>query len=82
MCWSVACDGGIQGACTHGETPGSFRKVICEPQKRRPASARKNKVIKDDPKVGVWGGTCTCPDGQVYLAGALTTTMAASSFTC
>ena len=70
MCWSVACDGGYQGACPGGETEGAFRKVVCAPPVRRPASAVKNKVIKDDLKVGVWGGTCTCPDGQVYLAGA------------
>jgi len=70
MCQSVACDGGIQGDCPGGETEGAFRKVICAPPV--PVNPRSgNKVIKNDPGVGVWGGTCTCPDGSVYLAGDL-----------
>ena len=71
MCESVACDGGFQGACPGGETEGAFRKVICEPQAERPASAALNVVIEDDRSVGVWGGTCRCPDGEIYLTGAL-----------
>jgi len=69
MCGSVACDGGKKGACFWGETEGAFRKVICEPPVKRPESAARNTVIEKDKTVGVWGGTCTCPDGQVYLAG-------------
>ena len=69
MCESVACDGGIHGACPGGETEGAFRKVICAPPKVRSPNAHKNVVIENDPNVGVWGGTCTCPDGEVYLAG-------------
>jgi len=70
MCQSVACDGGIQGDCPGGETEGAFRKVICAPLLPVNPDAG-NKVFKNDPAVGVWGGTCTCPDGSVYLAGDL-----------
>ena len=70
MCGSVACDGGIQGACPGGETEGAFRKVICAPTKRRGPNAHLNKVTKKDETAGVWGGECVCPDGEVYLAGA------------
>ena len=35
---------------------------------RQPGS--KNLVITGDiGTVGTWGGTCTCPDGEVLLAG-------------
>jgi hypothetical protein len=68
LCGSVACDGGIQGACPGGETEGAFRKVICAPAKQHSATSR-NIVIQNDETVGVWGGTCTCPDGEVYLVG-------------
>lgn len=69
MCNSVACDGGIQGACPRGETEGAFRKVICAAPKPKKENDR-NIVLKTDPTAGVWGGTCTCPDGEVYLVGA------------
>eukprot|EP00966_Prymnesium_polylepis_P174684 4042784-Prymnesium_polylepis.1 len=70
MCGSTACEGGIQGACPGGETEGAFRKVICAPVPERPISAAMNHVSEKDKTAGVWGGTCMCPDGQVYLAGA------------
>ena len=57
MCGSVACDGGIQGACPGGETEGAFRKVICEPRHQHGNSL--NVEIKNDKSAGVWGGTCT-----------------------
>jgi len=68
MCGSVACVGGVQGHCNEGEGEWSFRKVICAPAvaKRQPAL---NVVTEGDETVGVWGGTCTCPDGEVYLVG-------------
>ena len=28
-----------------------------------------NTVIKDAPNTGEWGGTCTCPSGDVYQVG-------------
>jgi hypothetical protein len=33
----------------------------------RPPPQGENEVFNDDPAVGVWGGSCTCPDGMVYL---------------
>jgi hypothetical protein len=69
MCGSVACDGGIQGTCFPGETEGSFRKVVCAAPKER-SSTTGNVAVENDPTAGVWGGTCTCPDGETYLAGA------------
>ena len=69
MCNSVACDGGIHGACPGGETEGAFRKVICAPPKQRRPGSNRNIVIENDKTVGVWGGTCRCPDGEEYLVG-------------
>ena len=34
-----------------------------------PASSSGNQVIENAPGVGGWGGSCTCPDGQVYQVG-------------
>ena len=28
-----------------------------------------NQVIENAPNVGGWGGSCTCPDGNVYQVG-------------
>eukprot|EP00966_Prymnesium_polylepis_P087457 2023623-Prymnesium_polylepis.4 len=68
MCYSVACQGGMQGGCYPGEAEGSFRKVLCEPKKWVDSIAN-NQVVDNDPTVGAWGGECRCPDGNVYLAG-------------
>lgn len=68
MCGSVACDGGMRGACPGGETEGAFRKVKCAQVHHTPS---RNRVTHGAGGVGVWGGQCTCPDGNVYLAGAL-----------
>jgi len=68
MCGSVGCDGGTQGACPGGETEGAFRKVICAPPVEYDFESH-NEVIDEDKTAGVWGGTCTCPDGVVYLVG-------------
>ena len=68
MCGSVACDGGTQGECLGMETEGAFRKVICDPGRQWNWNSR-NQVIDFDETVGVWGGECTCPDGEVYLVG-------------
>lgn len=47
--------------------PSSFRSCL------RGLHARglplQNRVTDDAPKVGVWGGECSCPDGQMYLVG-------------
>jgi len=68
MCQSLACDGGTPGNCINGEGGWSFRKVTCVAPAPRPTTSA-NVEINDDTTAGVWGGTCTCPDGQVYLAG-------------
>lgn len=34
-----------------------------------PDSSSGNKIIENAPGVGGWGGSCTCPDGQVYQVG-------------
>lgn len=41
---------------------------ICAPPPAAPATTT-NQVITNAPNVGSWGGTCTCPDGQVYQVG-------------
>ena len=30
---------------------------------------RASQVMDNSNKVGLWGGECTCPDGQMYLVG-------------
>jgi len=72
MCLSVGCDGGTQGVCSGGETEGAFRKVVCEPpnyEEENKKQTSSNIVIEYSDNVGVWGGTCTCADGLVYLVG-------------
>ena len=64
MCWSVACEGGVQGTCNEEEGGWSFRKVVCAPAVAHKKQSQ-NVVIEGDETAGVWGGTCTCPDGQV-----------------
>ena len=32
---------------------------------------RENEYVKAVPGIGGWGGSCTCPDGQVYQVGDL-----------
>ena len=34
-----------------------------------PQPCTSNQVQQSAPDVGAWGGTCTCPDGGVYLVG-------------
>ena len=68
MCASVACKGGHKNSCADAETEGAFRKVICAP-KVFPSANSRNVVVENDETVGNWGGTCKCPDGNVYLTG-------------
>eukprot|EP00966_Prymnesium_polylepis_P324921 7380920-Prymnesium_polylepis.1 len=55
-------------SASHRATGHSFRKMTCAPPPVHPREG-KNVRIENDGSVGVWGGTCTCPDGQVYLVG-------------
>eukprot|EP00966_Prymnesium_polylepis_P277991 6423057-Prymnesium_polylepis.1 len=43
--------------------------VPCVHGMRATAVPQTNRVTSPAPRVGVWGGQCTCPDGQTYLVG-------------
>ena len=40
------------------------------------SSDDQNQVLEGEVGVGEYGGTCTCPDGEVLLAGAIITVAA------
>ena len=62
------CFGGVEGPCQQEQGRWAFREVHCAPEQPRPPS--DNVVTEGDTEaVGTWGGTCTCPDGQMYLVG-------------
>ena len=29
----------------------------------------QNRYVTDSPEAGLWGGPCSCPDGQIYWVG-------------
>ena len=62
-CGSLACEGGTMSSCNRFDGPWSRQKVTCA---RACSSA---VVVGNAPRVGGWGGTCTCPDGTTYSAG-------------
>ena len=68
ICGSLACFGGTDGECIEHEGEWSFREVHCAPAPTHSRQSR-NRVLENRQDVGVWGGTCTCPDGEVYLVG-------------
>jgi len=62
-CGSLACQGGAAGHCE--------RAIV---ETRRGMRVRCNgtsavNVYEKVPSVGLWGGICTCPDGQQYQVG-------------
>eukprot|EP00966_Prymnesium_polylepis_P107059 2479012-Prymnesium_polylepis.1 len=67
------CIGGTNGECNEYETDEwRHRKVTCAtapPAPPPPPPTLVNVYGEDDEHVGVWGGECTCPDGQTYLVG-------------
>ena len=68
VCGSIACYGGRSGRCMEFQSYWAFREVHCAPAP--PVAAHSANSIKVDSKeAGSFGGTCTCPDGQVYLVG-------------
>jgi len=72
ICKSLACFGGQEGPCQEHEGVYSFREVHCaslETTQFAPRRNDRNVVIYHAQRVGVWGGTCTCPDGSAYLVG-------------
>jgi len=58
-CGSLACNGGTSGTCNKWDGPWTRRGVKC-------ASAPTNTVWENDHSLGGWGGSCTCPNGEVY----------------
>lgn len=60
-CGSLSCIGGISGHCSRFYGPWSHRMVIC--------GTGHNQVLENTSAAGGYGGTCTCPDGQVYHVG-------------
>lgn len=72
LCRSLACFGGEEGECIEHEGVFSFREVHCAAEietKVAPVQQDRNVVIQAAIGVGTWGGTCTCPDGSLYLVG-------------
>ena len=51
--------------------PTSFFRTDYTPsaEEVQAASGASNVVIQSAPGIGGWGGTCTCPDGEVYQVG-------------
>ena len=62
-CESLACEGGIYDVnqCNRKKGEWSNRKVIC--------GKSPNTVINNAPGVGGWGGSCSCPNGDIYYVG-------------
>ena len=71
ICNSIACFGGVAGPCNEREGIWAFREVHCAPSPPRGvvAGVSANTVVTDETQAGLWGGTCTCPDGEVFLVG-------------
>jgi len=73
-CGSLACEGGTAGACVQQVEAAregmavTCAKVVSAPAAPAPAPAPVNHYRKA-PRVGGWGGWCTCPDGQRYNVG-------------
>lgn len=67
LCGSIACHGGQPSECNHFEGTWAFREVTCARPARVPVSRNVYHTFVEG--VGDWGGTCTCPDGNVYLVG-------------
>jgi len=61
-CATLACEGGIRGACNRHGGDWSGAAVTCAPP------TQQNAFI-EQAGTGGWGGTCTCPDGQEYQVG-------------
>ena len=68
LCGSTNCFGGTEGKCIQAQGPWAFREVHCA---RLPQHlGRGDQVLENQVSTaGNWGGTCTCPNGNVYLVG-------------
>ena len=68
LCGSINCFGGTEGKCIQAQGRWAFREVHCAPPP--PGPGDYDIVLKDQKHdAGAWGGTCTCPNGRVHLAG-------------
>jgi len=61
-CATLACEGGIRGACNKHGGEWSGAAVTCAPP------MTTNSFI-EQAGTGGWGGECTCPDGSKYQVG-------------
>jgi hypothetical protein len=72
-CGSLACVGGTPGPCERvGRAERTGMKATCgsgKAPKKKKEEVKKPNVYERVGGVGAWGGTCTCPDGQVYQVG-------------
>jgi len=56
-CGSLACINGISGTCNRRYGPWSYNRVTC-------ASVRN--IYQIGGMISGWGGSCTCPNGEVF----------------
>lgn len=68
FCGSTNCFGGTEGRCIQAQGRWAFREVHCAPFPQRIGPG--DTVLENQHRTaGIWGGTCTCPNGNVYLVG-------------
>jgi hypothetical protein len=63
---------GVHGTAFLDDLAIGTARLGCDigPTPAPPPPGTVNEVINNAPGVGDWGGSCTCPDGQVYEVGA------------
>ena len=68
LCGSINCFGGTEGRCTQAQGRWAFREVHCA---RFPQPIGRGDTVLENQysTAGIFGGTCTCPNGNVYLVG-------------
>ena len=66
---NLACEGGISGPCLGSRPDQSPQPPDYDGWSKRVTCT--NSIMTDQPDIGGWGGSCTCPDGQSYWAGLL-----------
>ena len=68
LCGSTNCFGGTEGRCIQAQGPWAFREVHCAGLPQHLGTG--DRVLENQQSTaGKWGGTCTCPNGNVYLVG-------------
>ena len=61
----------LKGNATDGGLKRRNPFVLARRLRLKATGFTRNEVIENSPGVGGWGGSCTCPDGQVYQVGDL-----------